>query len=176
MSITAPDAVVGMEQIGERHSNPASQYSEDDYKPKFYHRLAEIMSKEKNLGIFRRFDEINMIQLMALQAEIVELQYRFEAKCRRDDADNLPYSKCFHDLRIAGLSNNANDAELKSQTSAERDSEQTSSTHAHSQYSLLQDLRAKLEQYSASPPLLVRRYLCPIAHIIHQNRQFTAAE
>lgn len=148
MSGTPPahDAVVEMEETAERHNTSASQYAEDEYKPKFYHRLARIMSKEKNLAIFRRFDEINMMQLMALQAEIVELQFRFEAKCRKDDDNDLTYSKCFHDLRIAGLSKV--NYELKPQTSAEGDYGQGSSASVHSQYSLLQDLRAKLDQYN----------------------------
>lgn len=146
---TAHDAIVEMEGTRERNSNSASQHSEDDYKPQFYHRLARMMSKEKNLAIFRRFDEINMMQLMALQAEIVELQYRFETKCREDDDGALSYSKCFHDLRIAGLSR-AND-ELKSRASAERNHVQGSGTSVHSQYSLLQDLRVRLDQYSPFP-------------------------
>ncbi|KAK4038339.1 hypothetical protein C8A01DRAFT_17571 [Parachaetomium inaequale] len=48
-----------------------------EYKPQNYHRLAEIMSKDKNFAIFRRFDELNMLHLMALQAEILELRELF---------------------------------------------------------------------------------------------------
>ncbi|KAK4210640.1 hypothetical protein QBC37DRAFT_474901 [Rhypophila decipiens] len=75
-----------------------------DYKPRNYHRLAEIMSKDKSWGIFRRFDELNMLHLMALQAEIIELRDLFRDRCRRDDAANLSpedglYSGYFHALR-----------------------------------------------------------------------------
>ncbi|KAM7215142.1 hypothetical protein V8F06_009460 [Rhypophila decipiens] len=75
-----------------------------DYKPRNYHRLAEIMGKDKSWGIFRRFDELNMLHLMALQAEIMELRDLFRDRCRRDDAANLSpddglYSGYFHALR-----------------------------------------------------------------------------
>ncbi|KAM7188458.1 hypothetical protein V8F33_010608 [Rhypophila sp. PSN 637] len=75
-----------------------------DYKPRNYHRLAEIVSKDKSWGIFRRFDELNMLHLMVLQAEIIELRDLFRDRSRRDDAANLSlddglYSGYFHALR-----------------------------------------------------------------------------
>ncbi|KAK4152753.1 hypothetical protein C8A00DRAFT_34536 [Chaetomidium leptoderma] len=68
------------------------------------------MSKDKNFAIFRRFDELNMLHLMALQAEILELRELFRDRCRRDDQDNSGsgqeprmYSKYFHALRESDM-------------------------------------------------------------------------
>jgi len=40
-----------------------SQVTDAEYTPQHYRRLARIMSREKNLAIFRRIDEINLLQL-----------------------------------------------------------------------------------------------------------------
>ena len=76
------------------------------YKPQNYHRLAEIMSMDRNFAIFRRFEDLNMLHLMALQAELLELRELFRDQCRRDDESNpgsggphLLYSSYFHALR-----------------------------------------------------------------------------
>ncbi len=58
------------------------------YKPQNYHRLAEIMSMDNNFAIFRRFEDLNMLNLMALQAELLELRGLFRDQCRRDDESN----------------------------------------------------------------------------------------
>lgn len=76
-----------------------SQVTDDEYTPHHYHRLARIMGREKNLAIFRRFDEINLLQLMTLLAEIVELKGRFAASYQEDDAASLMYSRSFHEFR-----------------------------------------------------------------------------
>ncbi|KAJ4007375.1 hypothetical protein NW766_010059 [Fusarium irregulare] len=70
-----------------------------DYKPQGYRRLTSIICEDKHLAIFRRFDEVNIVLLMALQAEIVELQRQFQLKSKDDDEKGLPYSSSFHALR-----------------------------------------------------------------------------
>jgi len=71
----------------------------EEYNPQGYRRLANIMSEDKHIAIFRRFDEVNIVLLMALQAEIVELQRQFQSKSKEDDEKGLPYSSNFHALR-----------------------------------------------------------------------------
>ncbi|KAL9564150.1 hypothetical protein ACKAV7_011657 [Fusarium commune] len=51
-----------------------------------YHRLANIMRQDKHFAIFRRFDDINLAVLLALQAEIVDLQYQLQVQSQKDNS------------------------------------------------------------------------------------------
>ncbi|EWZ85400.1 hypothetical protein FOWG_11900 [Fusarium oxysporum f. sp. lycopersici MN25] len=51
-----------------------------------YHRLANIMSQDKHFAIFRRFDDISLAVLLALQAEIVDLQYQLQVQSQKDNS------------------------------------------------------------------------------------------
>jgi len=55
------------------------------YKPQGYHRLAGIMARDKSMAIFRRFDDLTMLNLLSLQAEIVDLQKHFRLQCELDE-------------------------------------------------------------------------------------------
>lgn len=44
------------------------------------------MSKEKDVAIFRRFDELNILSLLALQAEIIDLENDLSLEWRLEDA------------------------------------------------------------------------------------------
>ena len=44
------------------------------YEPEGYPRLASLMSDEQDVAIFRRFDELNLLSLLALQADIIDLE------------------------------------------------------------------------------------------------------
>ncbi|KAJ4260897.1 hypothetical protein NW757_001285 [Fusarium falciforme] len=48
-----------------------------EYNQSKYLRLARLMSFDKNLAIFRRFDDVNIMCLLGLQAEIVHLRHQF---------------------------------------------------------------------------------------------------
>ncbi|KAI8672941.1 hypothetical protein NCS56_00758500 [Fusarium sp. Ph1] len=48
-----------------------------EYDQSKYLRLARLMSFDKNLAIFRRFDDVNIMCLLGLQAEIVHLRHQF---------------------------------------------------------------------------------------------------
>ncbi|RDL37957.1 uncharacterized protein BP5553_05390 [Venustampulla echinocandica] len=78
------------------------------YKPSGYHRLASVMSQDANIAIFRRFQELNMLRLLSLQAEIFDLQGHFQFQCQSDDSSNDPlevqYSRYFLELRKSGKS------------------------------------------------------------------------
>ncbi|KAM7207231.1 hypothetical protein V8F20_002497 [Naviculisporaceae sp. PSN 640] len=126
-------------------SNVQSDSTEDFriYKPQNYHRLAEIMSKGKSWGIFRRFDDLNMLHLMALQAEIMELRDLFRDRCRRDDAANLRaevdlYSGYFHALRNSYSTGDR----------CSKCSETPSRAYQYSQLGLLTTLRERMSEYN----------------------------
>ncbi|RKL19329.1 hypothetical protein BFJ68_g3603 [Fusarium oxysporum] len=44
------------------------------------------MSQDKHFAIFRRFDDINLAVLLALQAEIVDLQYQLQVQSQKDNS------------------------------------------------------------------------------------------
>ncbi|KAI8402674.1 hypothetical protein FOFC_17990 [Fusarium oxysporum] len=44
------------------------------------------MSQDKHFAIFRRFDDINLAVLLALQAEIVDLQYQLQIQSQKDNS------------------------------------------------------------------------------------------
>ena len=50
-----------------------------------YPRLAALMGKEKDIAIFRRFDDLNILSLLSLQAEIVQLEKEFQIECAADE-------------------------------------------------------------------------------------------
>ncbi|KAG7409623.1 hypothetical protein Forpe1208_v010976 [Fusarium oxysporum f. sp. rapae] len=51
-----------------------------------YRRLANVMRQDKHFAIFRRFDDINLAVLLALQAEIVDLQYQLQVQSQKDNS------------------------------------------------------------------------------------------
>ena len=53
-----------------------------------YQRLARLMGSYSETAIFRRFGHLNMLNLMYMQAELVELESSFQRICS-DDADAL---------------------------------------------------------------------------------------
>jgi len=100
------------------------------------------MSRDKNFAIFRRFDDLNMLHLLALQAEIVELREVFRDQCHRDDEaclgsgqPEILYSKYFHALR-------------ESKGSAPQDSKASTTPCSLSQLDLITALRERMDEYS----------------------------
>ena len=55
------------------------------YQQKGYFRLASLMSNEKDVAVFRRFDDLNVLSLLALQAEIIDLEKDLRRECRIDE-------------------------------------------------------------------------------------------
>ncbi|TVY80581.1 hypothetical protein LSUE1_G007655 [Lachnellula suecica] len=72
-------------------------------KPEGYHKLAALMGSLSESAIFRRFGTLNMVNLLSLQAELVQLQVEFQDICHEDDHSEDPsdklFSSCFRDLR-----------------------------------------------------------------------------
>ncbi len=99
-------------------------------KQRNYHRLASLMVNDQDLAIFRRFDKLNMISLLSMQAEILHLEGEYLRQCEDDnsagDGRRQNYSIDFHSLR-------------KSKDSVGTEGEQ---------YRLLNNLQTKLSAYS----------------------------
>ena len=95
-----------------------------------YHKLATLMTRDESIAIFRRFDFVNMLSLLSLQAEIQEMQEEFRAQCQRDkisgDLEKQMYSRWFQQLREAEKGGSA-------------------------QYQKLRDLRERVKEYSMLP-------------------------
>jgi hypothetical protein len=65
-------------------SNQTDEVQHAPHKPQGYHRFAGIMSRDKSLAIFRRFDDLFYLSLMSIQAEILGLRDSFRHQCERD--------------------------------------------------------------------------------------------
>ena len=59
------------------------------YQPKGYPRLAALMSNEKEVAIFRRFDDLNILSLLALQAEIIDLENDLRQEFRIEETTKI---------------------------------------------------------------------------------------
>ncbi|KAH0551432.1 hypothetical protein GP486_007354 [Trichoglossum hirsutum] len=68
-----------------------------------YHKLAAIMGPHSEMAIFRRFSALGMLDLLSLQAELMELEVKFRDICKEDDmsavGDDKLHSLYFHALR-----------------------------------------------------------------------------
>jgi len=51
------------------------------------------MGKEKSTAIFRRFDDLNMLCLLSLQAEIMQLEKEYRDECYGDDTNGQGKAK-----------------------------------------------------------------------------------
>lgn len=82
-----------------------------------YHKLAALMTRDDSIAIFRRFDCVNMLSLLSLQAEIQELQEDFRDQCGRDQASGITekemYTFWFQKLRQSEKGNSAQYQKLK---------------------------------------------------------------
>ncbi|RYP60316.1 hypothetical protein DL771_010557 [Monosporascus sp. 5C6A] len=82
---------------------PEIEMEANRYRPQHYHSLARIMAREANQAIFRRFQELNYLRIMALQAELMELKTVFDDRCKTDQTDNPSFSKSFRDLYLSRI-------------------------------------------------------------------------
>lgn len=64
-----------------------------------YPRLAALMSKEKDVAIFRRFDNLSILCLLSLQAEIIQMEKELMIAYRVEDEavpQEVAHSANFH--------------------------------------------------------------------------------
>ena len=75
-------------------------------KERGYRKLATLMSEVGDVVIFRRFQKLNMLNLLRLQAEFAALELSYETACNRDDASDNPdeqgFTQSFYGLRELG--------------------------------------------------------------------------
>jgi len=111
-----------------------------DFQRIGYRGVATQMGLHRSpFAIFRRFGDLNMLNLMSLQAELMDLSDDFREICKEDDEEIAPlaarkYAYSFRDLR---------DSATKQGTGTEQ-------VHFH-QWQRLQELRQKLKEYSKFP-------------------------
>ncbi|KAK4168316.1 hypothetical protein QBC43DRAFT_360165 [Cladorrhinum sp. PSN259] len=76
-----------------------------NYEPQYYHKVLRNMELAKSLAIFRRFDDINLRNVMSLQAEITTLDEMLKQRQKIDfqNPQCPPYNRSFKALRDSHL-------------------------------------------------------------------------
>ena len=121
---------------------------------KGYHRLAAMMGPYQETGIFRRFGPLNMINLLSLQAELIELNATFRNISAEDDG-----------------SSDANEKNFSSSFRALRESE---GSPDFDHYQKLLEIRGKLREYSMATlntVLVVDTRACVLLQTQHSFKQ-----
>jgi hypothetical protein len=106
----------------------------DTYKPQGYHKLAALVGPNFEIAIFRRFSSLNMLNLLSLQAELVDLEVELKDVVLEDEHSDDPerrhFSVDFWKLRRA------------------------SDHESNLQCQVLLRIRNKLNEYSSNPTFL----------------------
>jgi hypothetical protein len=76
-----------------------------------YQKLALLMTSQEDIAMFRRFTNLNMLNLISLQAELIELENNVSIICEQLELSehNTQYSANFNLLQKKGQSLNAHD-------------------------------------------------------------------
>ena len=69
---------------------PASTYPTMAPKPRGYPKLATLMEHHSETAIFRRFDNLNMLNLLSLQAELTDLELQLQHIRQEDETSDDP--------------------------------------------------------------------------------------
>lgn len=145
-------------------TTPVSDLEPGLDQPKHYHVLAQIMSRETNLAIFRRFEDLNWLRLMRLQAEIMEAKVIFEDRCKQDYTESPDFSRSFRALLLSRKAptpvkppaspadEQLGSSKAQSQGTEERPPLEQTSLWQCSQLELLQYMDRKLSEYSMRYP------------------------
>ena len=106
----------------------ANMYSASPPKPRGYPKLASLMGYHPETAIFRRFDHLNMLNLLSLQAELTHLEVRLQDIRSEDETSGDPlrmlHAVDFYEMR------------------------QPRREGHDLQWRLILELRAKLQEYS----------------------------
>jgi hypothetical protein len=109
-------------------------------KLKGYPRLASLMAKSTNLMIFRRFNNLNIFNLLSLQAELVDLEEQLKERWEDDDTSTdeseQQHSNYFKLIR-----------------------EPTDTQENKEQWKLILRIRDVLSKYSMTKKILHREYV-----------------
>jgi len=65
-----------------------------------YHTLASIIGKNSEYAVFRKFSSLNAINLMSLQAELLELEHQYKLMILKNEKDEngIAVATCFKAL------------------------------------------------------------------------------
>jgi hypothetical protein len=88
-------------------NNEASKRSSAiPHRQRGYRRLATFMAEVDDVVIFRKFQKLNILNLLRLQAELAALELSYEAACDSDDnSTNIKeqgFTQSFYELREHG--------------------------------------------------------------------------
>jgi hypothetical protein len=73
----------------------AGQQSPNDHVPFGYHRLADLMGRHSETAIFGRFGDLNMLNILSLQAELLHLRLQFRENWDEDDRSTIGDEKYY---------------------------------------------------------------------------------
>ena len=71
-------------------SSANSPHAGMEPKPRGYAKLAKLMSSHYETAIFRRFGELNMVNLLSLQAELMDLEIQLQNIQADDELSDHP--------------------------------------------------------------------------------------
>jgi hypothetical protein len=101
--ISAEPETYAMPIQNTRGSKPGSRLP---HKERGYRKLATFMAEVDDVVIFRKFQKLNMLNLLRWQAELAALQLSYEAACDKDDNSSNPeeqgFTQSFYELREYG--------------------------------------------------------------------------
>lgn len=67
-----------------------------------YRKLAAWMSPRREAAIFRKFNDLNVLRLLSMQAELIDLESQYNDACDDDDRSSDPdrsfYTRSFKQL------------------------------------------------------------------------------
>ncbi|KAK3987157.1 hypothetical protein QBC44DRAFT_401201 [Cladorrhinum sp. PSN332] len=119
--------------------------------PKYYRKVLKNMELARSLAIFRRYDDINLLNIMSLQAEITTLNEMLKQR-RKDDGQSTPlepYDRSFKALRDSQIPTRVNDGKLCDSCHNLKAEHSGFPSMNTSQYGLMERLRVKMAEYNA---------------------------
>jgi len=148
-----------------------------------YHKLAAIMSNDKDTSIFRRFNDLNLLSLLSLNAEILELRQSLRRTCLLDDIhEQEDEKKYFSNFKLSRDNNSEQYESIEVLRHKLKDYSKRSLTTSNRSY---RDNRAKLNSVDELLLQSEMRFVEPKRHLIqftnspmpsfaNQHTQYTA--
>jgi hypothetical protein len=145
-------------------NNPPSSTAPVKVEKRGYHKLALLMDEQNETAIFRRFGKLNLLNLMALQAELVELEDDFNTSWDDDETSTDPDRKQLAVSFKALRKSQSAIASPNSRASENAGASPTVPEPKARQGKILLDIREKLKEYSQHSSSITQ---------LHSNHQQT---
>lgn len=118
-----------------------------------YHKLASFMASENESAIFRRFTRLNLLNLMSLQAELMELEEDLDIAWDHDEVkrQSKNFAKDFNALRKArkrAMASSNGESVREQSGQLEQLEPPEPLEQLESQWQIMLDIRKKLKEYS----------------------------